>query len=43
MKYVILLTLLILVRLDNVETPEEASKLGEHQEAKVSLDEQSKY
>ncbi len=42
MKYVILLTLLLLAKLDNVETPEEISKMGEAETAKINIDDQSK-
>ncbi len=41
MKYAILLTLILLSKCDNVETAEEINLLGESQEPKTSLDEQS--
>jgi hypothetical protein len=43
MKYVLFLTLLLLAISDNVEIPEEISKMGESVAAKVSLDDQSKF
>jgi hypothetical protein len=42
MKYVILLTILILARLDNVETPEEVNQMRKSPAAKANIDDQSK-
>ena len=42
MKYVILLTLILIANADNVETPEEINLLGESKAPEPSLDDKSK-